>query len=319
MPIFDIYSKRQKKLRGDVPDVFIYDDIPNSLRVQIVHILRDAIGNDEEYRRIDMYSHTYKTVRDTYESIVKLLCREYGVFYLSSDKGSKYGFDKELFSFLTDQQDVEKVIDAIEIAFLYVDRICGRYDYLDRGDNASVIAEKAIKELNERFLENGVGYQYADGKIIRIDSEFIHTEVVKHALILLHQKQYAGAQEEFLKAHEHYRNGAFKESLEECLKSFESLMKSICAKRKWPYSDKDTAKQLVDICFQNCLVPEFWQSHYSALRSMLESGIPTGRNKLAAHGQGEEIKVVPRHIVAYILHMTASTIVFLAEAESNMS
>lgn len=44
MGIYNLYSKRQRQLRGEIPDVFSYDNIPNSLRVQIVHIIRDAIG-----------------------------------------------------------------------------------------------------------------------------------------------------------------------------------------------------------------------------------------------------------------------------------
>jgi hypothetical protein len=52
-----------------------------------------------------------------------------------------------------------------------------------------------------------------------------------------------------------------------------------------------------------------------ALRSTLESGVPTARNKLGGHGQGTEVVEVPEHIVSYALHLTASAIVFLAEAE----
>jgi hypothetical protein len=33
MSILDIFSKRQKKLRGDVPDVYTYDSIPEPLKV----------------------------------------------------------------------------------------------------------------------------------------------------------------------------------------------------------------------------------------------------------------------------------------------
>lgn len=49
MAIFDLFSKRQKSLRGDVPDVYVYDNLPDALRVQIVHIWTDALGNDENY------------------------------------------------------------------------------------------------------------------------------------------------------------------------------------------------------------------------------------------------------------------------------
>ncbi len=34
--ITDIYSKRQKRLRGEFPDVYQYEDIPNELRNQII-------------------------------------------------------------------------------------------------------------------------------------------------------------------------------------------------------------------------------------------------------------------------------------------
>jgi hypothetical protein len=37
---------------------------------------------------------------------------------------------------------------------------------------------------------------------------------------------------------------------------------------------------MLDICFKNELIPSFLQSHYSALQSTLESGVPTVRNKL---------------------------------------
>jgi len=49
MAIFDLFSKRQKRLRGEVPDIYTYDDIPQSLRVQIVHIIRDCIGERKDY------------------------------------------------------------------------------------------------------------------------------------------------------------------------------------------------------------------------------------------------------------------------------
>lgn len=185
------------------------------------------------------------------------------------------------------------------------------FRFIDRGDT--------IEELNQRFKEHGVGYQFTNRQIIRIDSEFTHTEIVKPALRLLGQKQFAGAQQEFLKAHEHYRKGNAKEALNECLKAFESVMKAICDKRGWNYSKNATAKPLIQVCFDNGLIPSFWQSHYSSLRNILESSVPTGRNKLSGHGQGTTPEAVPDHLVAYMLNMTASAIVFLAEAEEKTS
>ena len=147
-------------------------------------------------------------------------------------------------NFFLDEGDVEKTLDAVELSFRFID--FGTRDHLDQyGYDASERANDAIEELNNRFKEHGVGYQFTNGQIIRIDSEFIHTEIVKPALKLLNQQHYAGAQQEFLKAHEHYRKGNAKEALSECLKAFESVMKAICDKRGWNYSNNATAKPLI--------------------------------------------------------------------------
>jgi hypothetical protein len=42
--VFDIFSKRQKELRGELPDVYTYDQIPAQLRVQVVYIWGEALG-----------------------------------------------------------------------------------------------------------------------------------------------------------------------------------------------------------------------------------------------------------------------------------
>lgn len=300
MTIFDIFSKRQKALRGEVPDVYVYDNIPQPLKVQIVHIWRDTLGDESNYH--DQYVGTY----NAYKFIVETLCREYGLFSLPSakDYGDRH-YLSELANFLLQQQDPEKVLDAVELSFRYVDRVTKNYDYLNR-NKASELANMAIEELNARFREHGVGYQFVDGEIIRVDSEIIHTEVVKPALALLRGPEYAGAQAEFLKAHEHYRHGNEKEALAESLKVFESVMKVICSKRKWKHDPKSTSKALLQILFDNGLIPQFWEQHFSALRSTLESGVPTARNRLGCHGQGTAVVQVPPFLVAYVLHLTAS-------------
>jgi len=311
MAIFDLFSKRQKKLRGDIPDVYTYDNIPEPLRVQIVHIWQDSLGNDIEYH------DEYKGVRGAYKFLVETLCREYGLFQLTTQKNyNRRHCMEELINFFLSEEDVEKVIDVIELSFRVIDRLTREYRYR-KLHNASEIADQAIEELNARFLENGVGFQYVEGEIIRVDSQLIHSEVVKPALKLLSHKRYRGAEQEFLKAHEHYRLKNHKEALNEALKALESTMKAICDKRGWQYDkEKATAKKLIDICFENHLIPLFWQQQMGALRSLLESGVPTGRNKLGGHGQGAAPIHVPQYIVAFVLHMCASCIVFLVEAEN---
>lgn len=95
MAIFDLFSKRQKKLRGEVPDVYTYDVIPDSLRVQIVHIWQDSNGNDTEYH------DSYLRVKESYKFIVETLCREYGVFELVNIRNRSRHYMEELIKILT--------------------------------------------------------------------------------------------------------------------------------------------------------------------------------------------------------------------------
>tara|TARA_R110002167_G_scaffold340041_2_gene547918 strand:- start:701 stop:1651 length:951 start_codon:yes stop_codon:yes gene_type:complete len=314
--IFDLFSKRQKTLRGDVPDVFTYDILPEPLRVQIVHIWTDCLGDDQKY--YDSYGKG-PNVKLAYKFIVDTLCREYGLFQLpTAEKHGNRMYLNELANHLLQEQDIEKQLDVVELSFRYIDRATRGYQYLGR-NNASQCADEAISELNSRLKEHGVGFQFVEGEIVRVDSELLHVEAVKPALRLLNEKSYQGAQQEFLSAYEHYRHGKHKESLNDCLKSFESTMKAICDKRKWPYQPNATARTLIQICFDKELVPPFWQQQLSSLRSMLESSVPTGRNKLSGHGQGAVPTSVPDYLVAYMLHMTASTLVFLTTAEKKIA
>ncbi|MFK5947914.1 MAG: hypothetical protein QM500_03975, partial [Methylococcales bacterium] len=307
------FSKRQKQLRGEVPDVYTYDELPRPLKVQIVHIITDTLGNSDGY-----YSHR-AGVKSAYTFIVKTLCHEYGLFRLpgASEYESRM-YLTELTSYFLQEKDVDKCIDVIEMSFKVIDKFTRRHDYLYK-NNGAEIADNSITELNERFKEHGIGFQFIENEVIRVDSELIHVEAVKPALRLLNQKNYQGAQQEFLSAYEHYRHGKNKESLNDCLKAFESTMKAICDKRKWKYKSSDTARSLIQVCFENELVPTFWQQQLTSLRSILESSIPTGRNKLSGHGQGSEPITVPNYLVAYMLHMTASTLVFLTTAEENLA
>jgi len=308
MKVFDLFSKRQKKLRGEVTDVYTYDTIAQPLRVQVIHIWRDTLGNERQYQ--DRYVEGHQEAQTAYTFIVETLCREYGLFVLPPAEPYRgRNCLEELANFLLNENDSKRVLDAIELSFRYIDKIT-------RKERGYALSDKEIAELNVRFREQGVGYEYDDGELIRIDSQLLHTETVKPALALLRaEPAYAGAQAEFLTAHEHYRHGRTKEALAECLKALESLMKAICTKRGWTYDPNATANTLIKILFDKGLVPSFWQQHFAALRSTLEAGVPTGRNKLGGHGQGVEVIQVPEHIVAYVLHLTASAIVFLGAAE----
>ena len=312
MVLLDLFSKRQQRLGGELPDVYTYDAIPQPLRVQIVQIMWDIIGSRDEYVQ-GRQGYGYRGIFEAYRSIVQALRRELGVFRLPGADGGAENFYNEISAFLVGVQEVEYFLDAVELICRVVEENSNNFYY--RGDQRQrEKAKAAIEELNLRFKEHGVGYQY-DDEIIRVDSALLHAEAVKPALALLRDAKFKGAEEEFLSAFSHYRKGNYKEALNDALKSLESTMKTICDKRRWGYAKNDTASKLLAVCFDNGLVPPFWVSHFSALRATLEAGVPTGRNKLSGHGQGQAPQIVPDFVASYVLHMTASAILFLLQSE----
>ena len=307
MPVFDIYSKRQKRSRGEVPDVYQYD-IPQELRVQVVYIMEDAFGA-LYYSGLRIPNGGVKA----YEFIHKALCREYGLDTLGNHNDSDH---EAIVNFLRQTKETEKAIDVIEITFQYIDRHVRGNEH--EFDERKMSPNRAVEELNQRFREHGIGYRYESGFIVRVDSQLLHTEVVRPTLTMLSNPMYKGANAEFLSAHEHYRKRRYKECLNDCLKALESCIKAICEKRRWPYNDSDGASRLISIVFERELIPTFMQSHFSALRNTLEAGVPTIRNRLSSHGQGSTEVLVPESIAGYALHLTASNILLLARADEEM-
>ena len=309
MNVVDIYSKRQKQLRDEVPGVYQYETIPEKLRVQVVHILNDAFGTPDYLEDDGVWN--YINVSRAYNFIYTTLCREYGSFDLDDAMDdSKH----PVVNFFLTTEETEKAIDVIELAFQSIDPQVRGLECLN------ISPDEAIDELNHRFREHGVGYQYESGQIIRVDSEFIHTQAMKPALKMLSDPMYEGANAEFLSAHKHYRSREYKECMNDCLKSFESCLKSICDRWSWEYKERDTANRLIKLVFDKGLIHSFMESHFSGLisglKSTLESGVPTARNHLSSHGQGRQIVDVPDYIAAYALHLTASNILLLASADA---
>jgi hypothetical protein len=101
--------------------------------------------------------------------------------------------------------------------------------------------------------------------------------------------------------------------LNDCLKAFESTLKIICSEKGWAFNATDTSKKLIQICFQNGLVPLFTQNQFTSLQNLLESGIPTIRNKLGGHGQGAVPQKVDDEMTRYALNLTGTNIIFLVE------
>ena len=301
MAIFKLFSTRQKEAKGEMPDVFTYGALPNPLRVQIVHILTDAVGEDcvdYQYR-----NYCFNFIRGT-------LLKEHALFKLIDNPQNP---QHEVLNYFLKLQDADKILDVVELAFTALLIVDGNHRFA-QNSKPKIAPKDAIEELNQRFKQHGVGYQFESGQIIRIDSQLAHVEIMKPALQLLRSKAYKGANEEFLKAHEHYRHNRYQECLVDALKALESVLKSICDAKSWSYQVSDSTKKLLDIVFEKGLLPAFMQSEFSAMRGLLEGGTMVVRNKLGGHGQGSAQLNVPSYWARYALNTAASNMLLLVEA-----
>ena len=286
--------------RAGKTEVFQYDSIPKKLRTQIWFILTDGIGGMSEM--------------DTWQQIHNDLAREIGVLdlyeALSGVPIPNFNSCFEKCKFFLLKTTLEHVWDLVELCF----RFMKNRNVIFRNSNDKIFRNKLINEFNVRCRDHAVGYEYVNDKIIRVDSQYVHAEVVLPALNLLQHSQFDGASEEFLNAHKHLREGRNNEAVNAANNAFESTMKIICTIKKWKLKQNNSASDLVDILFKNKLIPDYLKRHFSKLAELLKSGAPTIRNKETAHGQGSKPVDVSHSLATYALHLTASNIVFLVSA-----
>lgn len=302
------YSRRKRQSQGDRHDVYRYDGIPNTLRVQIIHIFSEAMGKQER--------HNYESeLERCFACIVRSLQKEFGVFTLVGEYTSSRR--NEYFLWIQKEKDIDRLIDGYELGLRMIDNyIRQNWDKFQYA--VETPPDNAIAEANARFHEAGIGYQYVSGDVVRVDSELIHSEVVLPALVLLHDKKFAAAEKEYLEAHEAYRHGRFEDCIVSCGKAFESVFKVIGGERGWQIKETDPASRLIQAAVDAGFLANYSQASLNNLKGLMESSTPTVRNKVGGHGAGAAPRQVPGHLAAFQLHQTAAVIRFLAEQHAAM-
>lgn len=168
MVVVELYSKRRARELGNVPDVYEYDRIPYPLKVQIVHIWGDGIGVPYVTTRSES---SIRNIHSAYHTIAQVLRREYGLFTLArnSDPEEKALSKDELTTWFLSETNTDRILDAVELSARIIERMCSKPNYISARQDNDEISRRAIEELNTRFKEHGVGYQYTDEIIVRVD------------------------------------------------------------------------------------------------------------------------------------------------------
>ena len=303
--MYELLSKRIKNADGE-PEVFTYNSFPHAFRNQVFYILEDIL---------EPYSTCDENLWDIFEANY---CREKGLKGLKYDRQQAGHGKSSIGSYFANSNDTD-FLDVIDYFFNLIDKKLRtlkpeyKYDY-----DADGAVNHAIVELNYRFKQHNLGYEFIDSQIITIDSTFLHKTAVKPALKLLFEEGFEGAEDEIRNAYERRRKGDNKNAILEAGKAFESTMKIICDKQGYAYDkNKDTAQKLIAILENNGFYPSYMNAHLTSIRTTLETGLPVVRNKVAGHGQGNQIITIPDEYTDYALHLAATNILFLVRLYRN--
>ncbi len=294
MALPDTFARRKRSAFGS-SDPLRYDIFPYKLRVQALHILDEAIE-----------IQTKDSLEGIYQNLCKFMRKELGKIKLSSGLYVEHEFSE----WFLNHQEVDDCLVAVEHVFRIIS-VLSKIEANSKNIDALI---HCVAELNGRFLEAGVGYQFENGKLLQVDSKLAHKEIIVPALHLLAATGFEAAEHEFLDAFDAFRTGDFETVLIEACKSLESTIKVIGARMRWGLEPTAPLKKLIQAVFDNNLIPDYMQAEFAGLRTILESGTGTVRNKAAGHGAGEKMRAVPRHIAAFQLHQTAAAILLLVEA-----
>jgi hypothetical protein len=270
----------------------------------VSNIIDGAIGTRSVNRHYSLAA-IYRFVRES-------VTHEHGRDFLFS---SLLDHDEDVHECIRNEDNILVWLDVVELTFRLLERAASDYTRQQRDAvSIKIPVHMAVEELNERFRRAGFGYRYEKGKLIRADSEFIHQEVTRPALLFLSDSRFAGAEQEFRSAHDHLKAGEYKDCCVDALNALESTMKAICNAKGWKYEKGARASDLMKILRRERLFPDFADLSFDQLFATLKSGLPTVRNEAGGHGQGATPVEVPAYVAVYALNLCASKICFLVEA-----
>lgn len=119
---------------------------------------------------------------------------------------SDYDADRQIPAHLARCTDFE-VLDFIDGVFQLLAQTSEGYAGIDYE-----VARHAMSRLNAVCEEEGVGYRWTDGELIRFDDPVAHAEAVEPAMELLAAGRFGQANAEFRRALECYRSGAWRDA-----------------------------------------------------------------------------------------------------------
>jgi hypothetical protein len=164
-------------------------------------------------------------------------------------------------------------------------------------------------EINRIFAEEASPWRLSDGQFYQVDTEFmaLHLETAEE---MLHATGFAGALSELREARNDLTAADYKGSIHNACKAYESAMKTVLG------TESGSASTLIRKMKEEGYLDDLPGSVRSSVSEGVMMSLPTLRNKLGGHGQGEDVVSVPRHYAEFAVSLAASLLTLCVEMRS---
>lgn len=296
-----LYSRIFKKKNKLFSDIYQYEEIPEKLKITLYKIFQRALIEicNSQYHRI--------TIGDICREIHDIICEEHSFHYLYKQSYAHNHYEDNLIKFFLDNKELLIGLDIIQLFLIRIN------EEINTSSQKNVFRE-FINEINKRMLEHSFGYQFENNLMIRIDTKHTHKEIVKPSFILLQDSRFKNADIEYRNAYEALKRNDYENVMVECNKAFESTMKIICSLNKFSYNQTDASNKLIKVLIENKFIYSYSEEFLISLSKILSTPSIL-RNKEGGHGSGVKEKEIEISYVNFVLHSTATNILFLMERQ----
>jgi hypothetical protein len=304
MRIFESFSSRPEA--SSKPD----HEIPNTTRNRVLRWVAELYSN----RRSDLGVIGKGDYNGEFWSEVerRILFRT-GRGYLGDSRDSRDIFPylhacpgKEFLDFLEDIFNADAFFHVSIGDDKLIDELNGLLCLDNLPYHVTRFVKETVHETSGRFAGSNIIYTRQFPKVIMKESQTLHNTAIEPALTLLQRPHFQNANKEYLAALEDYRKEDYGDCLTKCGSAFESVLKVICARKRWSYKETDNASTLIKTVLSNTKLDNYFES--------LLMIVATLRNKMSsAHGAGTTAKERARHLALYALNATGSAILLVAQ------
>jgi hypothetical protein len=189
----------------------------------------------------------------------------------------------------------EYVLDTIELFLTLIDKPGQKVNFQ--------------KECNQIFKSENSPFRILDGYSIKLDSDFLESEILTKAYELLRDSNFEKACRDFLSARNNLTAGDYSGTIIEANNAIESALKKILNREKG--EQKNLKKRLI----KSGIIPDYFQGFCEHFEGLVQSAF-TIANESSRHGKREipdKKNEVNYAVASFFLHLAGSLIVFIME------